>query len=214
MLAVAGALVLGGGAFGVKKAADAQAGIRACDGLRSYMAQHGTIQHGHGPAKIAVIGDSYTAGDDLADRTDSWAYRVGGTLSGIGSTGFVNGGYCGEHPYAARIGQVVSTGPDTLVIQGGLNDTSAPREAVREATAALLDKAADVPRVVIVGPVDAPKRDGEASVDAALAEAARAAGREYVSMLGFTGDYLPDGVHLTAGGHDRFAEVVAAAIKG
>jgi lysophospholipase L1-like esterase len=191
-----------------------EAGVKACGGLRAYIAERGVMQHSDaGPQSVAVIGDSYAAGDGLEDRTDAWAYSIGRTISGVGSTGFVNGGYCGTDSYATRIGQVISAAPDTLIIQGGLNDTTAGRDAVRKAASDVLGKASAVRRVIVVGPADVPKRDGEADVDVALAEAASSAGREYVSMLGFSGEYLPDGVHLTAAAHDRFAEVVAAAIK-
>jgi acyl-CoA thioesterase-1 len=67
--------------------------------------------------------------------------------------------------------------------------------------------------VVIVGPVDAPGRDGEAAVDRALSKAAKASGRQYVSALDWDLEFLPDRAHLTPAGHATFAANVASALK-
>lgn len=138
--------------------------------------------------------------------------QVGSKVAGVGGTGFTSGGYCGEYSFGERIDDVLTTSPEILIIQGGLNDLGRPSDTVRVPAAQLLETAEDVPRVVVLGPVDAPVAEGEAGVDVALSEAVRAAGREYVSGLDQDLRFLPDGLHLTQESHDELARHVAERI--
>ncbi|NVC23414.1 SGNH/GDSL hydrolase family protein [Kocuria salina] len=208
-----GVVLAVGGAAGGKVVLGNAREAEACEGLQAYLQDPGLlVKSPDGAAGVAALGDSYTAGDGLEERGDGWAYQVAGTVAGVGSTGFVSGGYCGEHSYAERIAAVLETGPETLIIQGGLNDTSAEPEELRAAADALLEDAASVPRVVVVGPVNAPARDGEQAVDAALSEAAQTAGADYVSALEWELAFLPDDLHLTKDGHEEFAARVGNAL--
>lgn len=204
-----GVVLAVGGTVGGKAVLSNARQAEACEGLQAYLQDPGLlVQSPTGAPGVAALGDSYTAGDGLDDRGDGWAYQVAGTVAGVGSTGFVSGGYCGKHSYAERVAAVLETRPETLIIQGGLNDTSADPGELQVAADALLKDATSVPRVVVVGPVDAPARDGEQAVDEALAEAAQEAGAEYVSALDWELEFLPDDLHLTPQGHQEFADRV------
>lgn len=190
----------------------------ACAGLTAYLAEYGDpIRYDRGGDTLAVLGDSYAAGDLLPDRADGWAYTVARnrsadlTLSGIGSTGYVNGGYCGDDTFATRINPLL--GADTLIIQGGLNDAGESPAAVQAALSALLTAAEDVPTVIVIGPVDSPERDNLEAIDTALADAAEDAGRLYASALDWDVEFLPDRLHMTAEGHQAYAEYVGALLR-
>lgn len=191
-----------------------------CDDIRAYQQRYGEIETlGEGSGRIAVLGDSYAAGDALSDRGTRWsdflAQRVTGDtvlLDAVPLTGYVNEGACGPNAFEDRIDRLVDTGADTLVIQGGLNDVSAEPESLRRSAAAVLDAAEAVPRVVVVGPMDVPGRDGEAAVDVALAEEAAARGMTYVSALDWDLPVGRDRIHLTPAGHAEYAERILGAL--
>jgi len=205
--AAAVAALVGGGTFAATEVRDNVSAGQRCEAVKQQL----PIIH-VSDASVAVLGDSYTAGDGLEDRRQGWAYAVGSDLAGVGRTGFVNGGYCGNHSYGERLGSVLALNPQTLIIQGGLNDWETPEE-VADAAADVLRRAGTVPRVVVVGPPDVPGRDGEAAVDQALRAAASMSDAEYVSALDWELEFLPDATHLTVAGHAAFAANVASALK-
>ncbi len=166
-----------------------------------------------------MVGDSYAAGDVLDDRGDRWTARladsegIGVEVNGIGYTGFTNPGPCGGQAFADRADQVLAREPETLVIEGGLNDTEADPDDVRSAADDLLSTTGEVPEVVLVGPALAPERaDGAQEVDAVLVEVAAQHDRPYVSMTDADLTFAEDGVHLTPEGHAAFAERVSQAL--
>lgn len=186
----------------------ALAAAQLCDVIKGRIEKDGPVVHvSDANPTTAIIGDSYTAGDGLPDRSKRWAQSVGTDIDGIGMTGFTNGGYCGHQTFSERIGDVLATRPDTLIVQGGLNDWEHP-EQVQPAAVYLMSQVKDVRRVVIVGPVDAPGREGEEAVDTALARAAKVTGREYISALDWDLPFLPDKTHLTPDGHAEYAQHV------
>ncbi|MEW9874050.1 SGNH/GDSL hydrolase family protein [Arthrobacter sp. HS15c] len=205
--AVAALTLAGGGSFVASTVKNNIEQGQKCESIKASL----PVVHLSG-ASVAIIGDSYTAGDGLDRRADGWAYSVGSDLAGVGMTGFVNGGYCGNHSYAERLDSVLELHPQTLIIQGGLNDWKSP-EKVADAAAALLSRANGVPRVIVVGPPDVPGRDGESAVDQALVVATKFTDTEYVSALDWQLEFLPDDTHLTPAGHATFAANVASAIK-
>lgn len=206
--AVVGLALVGGGVFA---AGEVKANIETsqrCEAVKPFV----PVKHiSDRTPSVAILGDSYTAGDGLADRTKGWAYLVGTDLAGVGRTGFVNGGYCGNHTYAERIDALLATKPDTLIIQGGLNDWGSP-EKVADAALTVLERTKAVPHVIVVGPPNVPGRDGEDKVDTALRAAADVMSTKYVSALDWNLEYLPDATHLTEAGHATFAANVASAI--
>ena len=208
---VATAALATGGAFVADEVNENNRAQQPCRNLTSFVVQHGEISNNpRGIPGVAIIGDSYTAGDVLVDRTDAWSYSIGGTLAGIGSTGFVSGGYCGDSAFTARIDAVVATKPDVLLIQGGLNDTGSSVDDIAQAVKILLEASCTVPSVFIIGPVDALAREGVPAVDSALSEAATRAGVKYISAIGWQVEFGHDNLHLTPAGHIDFAARVRA----
>jgi hypothetical protein len=116
------------------------------------------------------------AWDILLARREHWNL----TVRGIGRTGFVNGGYCGNQSFPLRVRQVVADNPQMVIVEGGLND--AGQSGIGAAARAVLAKIPATIRVVVIGPTDAPGRSGadKKTIDRELAAAA---GTRYVSPL-------------------------------
>jgi len=219
VLAAAAVLLAAGGgltAVSLTRAAGAPAG---CDDIRAYEQRYGEVETiGHGPRALTVLGDSYAAGDEAADRGRRWTDalaqmdpRLTVSLDAVPFTGFVNSGACGPNAFPDRVDRAARAA-DVLVVQGGLNDVFADRRDLERAAAEVLDAAAAAERVVVIGPVDAPAREREEDVDALLAAAAGERGMTYVSTLGWDLPFDRDGVHLTPEGNRAYAERVHAAL--
>ncbi|MEW9872743.1 SGNH/GDSL hydrolase family protein [Arthrobacter sp. HS15c] len=204
--AVAALTLVGGGSFAAPTVKNNIEQGQKCESIKARL----PIVH-IAETSVAILGDSYTAGDALEDRTKGWAYAVGSDLAGVGGTGFVNGGYCGNHTYGERLDGVLALRPQTLIIQGGLNDWDTA-EKVADAAAAVLERADAVPRVLLFGPPDVPGRENESLVDQALRAAVSLSDAEYVSGLDWDLEYLADNTHLTPAGHATFAAKVRKAI--
>ena len=191
-----------------------------CQAVQRFIQSSGeVIQVSEGAPLVAVLGDSYSAGDVLDDRADGWVYQLGEQagadvrVAGVGMTGYTNGGYCGGQEFANRVDSLLALDPNTLILQGGVNDWEADPADIQAAAADLLAKTEGVERVVMVGPTDAPQRDNLAGVDRALAATATEHGAQYVSALGWDLEFLPDDLHLTPAGHAEYAANVADAIR-
>jgi len=173
-----------------------------------------------GRPTVAVLGDSYSSGFELANPTEAWPTQLGRIehwrvfVDGVAGTGMTNSGLC-DQPYASRVQQVLSYRAQRVIIEVGLNDTPSSAAAVQQATSAVLARLSAVPQVDVVGPPSAPAKSPAdlQRTDAALHTATQQAGRRYVGALGWQLPYLPDGVHLTPVGHQQFAELVALAIR-
>lgn len=193
---------------------------QACASVRADGRSAGTVDViGSGPLRIAVIGDSYAAGDTLADRTDAWvngfAAETDATVTVLaeGGTGFTNPGFCGDNTFGSRVDRVAETKPDLVIIEGGLNDTGASADDEQTAVRSVL-RGLGAFDVVMVGPVAVPAVTGEAKVDAWLEKAAGSANVRYVSALRWDIDLGPDDKHPSAEGHAEFARRLSAAIAG
>lgn len=171
-----------------------------------------------GTKPVAVLGDSYAAADFLADPSDGWVSQLGKaegwatSVSGIGGTGFINGGPCGTQHFSTRVADVLDSKPRMVIVEGGLNDHGKPVDAIELSVSALLDSLAEVPEVVVVGPTDAPAITDDEAVDAAMKSAVERVGRTYISAYGWELGFLPDGIHMTADGHASYASKLGAAI--
>lgn len=173
-----------------------------------------------GPRRVDVLGDSYSVGADLSrPRTQTWDVLLARQarwrlrIRGIGGTGFVNPGSCGNGSYQARVAQVLSDRPNLVIVEGGLNDVGRP--GVEAAAARLLRSFPSTLEVIVVGPPAAPAREPglNRAVDRALRSAVgRAAHRRYISTIGWRLSFLPSGIHLTVDGHRTFAAKLAKAI--
>ncbi len=169
-----------------------------------------------GSTRVDVLGDSYAVGTTLPDpQHQAWDVLLAQrehwnlTVRGIGRTGFVNGGYCGDQSYPTRVQQVLADRPQLIVVEGGNND--AGQSGVGAAVRAILAKIPASVRVVVVGPTDAPGRDAsdQQSTNQALGAAV---GHRYISALGWKLDYGPDHIHMTPKGNRQLAAHLAAAL--
>jgi len=163
-----------------------------------------------GSKRVDVLGDSYSVGTTLSDpQEEAWDILLARrehwnlTVRGIGRTGFVNGGYCGNQTFPLRVGQVVADNPQIVIVEGGLND--AGQSGIGAAARAVLAKIPATIRVVVIGPTDAPGRSG-ADKKIIDRELAAAAGSRYVSPLRWQLQFGPDGIHMTAAGNRVLAD--------
>jgi acyl-CoA thioesterase-1 len=170
---------------------------------------------GAGP-RVAVIGDSYTQGADLADPEDSWPSRLDGRVvaDGFAGSGFSEAASaCPDVDFAARVPGARRTRPDLVVVQGGLNDFDVAPAALRAGAERTLRLLAGH-RVLLVGPPAAPRRaEAVPAVDRLLAEVAADHDVPYLSTAGWDLEYLPDRLHLTPAGHRAFGDAVDAAVQ-
>ncbi|PZF11781.1 SGNH/GDSL hydrolase family protein [Curtobacterium sp. MCLR17_034] len=208
-----------GGFFGYRAIAAHQATEAGCarvDQWKSDMSPY--LEVGKGERTTFILGDSYSAGDDLTDRKDGWVYKYAAQtgdrvlVNSIGYTGYIAGGYCGHDQFGTRVGAVVASQPVRIIVQGGLNDVGSDSEDVADAASELIDELDGYAQVILVGPPHAPQRaSGEQAIDRALSGVAADKDIQYVSTYGWKLDYNPAGLHLTKRGHADFATNVAAA---
>lgn len=173
-----------------------------------------------GRVRVDVLGDSYSVGAELtAPRSHAWDVQLAKqqrwhlTVRGIGATGFVNGGACGDRTYQSRVAQVLADKPQLVIVEGGLNDVGHP--GVESAAEQLLASLPSTLRVIVVGPPSAPafSRGGEQAVDRELrAAVGTTRNREYVSTIHWPLSYARSGIHLSVASHRTFAARLADAI--
>lgn len=181
---------------------------------------------------VAFLGDSFTAGDGLADRRFRWSTVLAAKAgwvevnAGLGGTGYEAAGKASNGTaYIGRLPSVASEKPAIVVISGGGNDGPVQRDspalvedAVR-ATFAGVRKALPEARIIALSPdwgVDAPD-PAIAAIDATVRSAAASVKAEYVDLKrpldGKKYLMLPDGGHPDVGGHAAIAEAAYKAIK-
>jgi lysophospholipase L1-like esterase len=220
-ISAAALMVVGAGGFVGHRALAAHRATEAgCERVTAWKQQTSPYQVvSPGDETIAILGDSYSAGDDLADRSDGWVHTLAHDtgarvlVNSVGYTGYTAGGYCGNDQFSTRIDQLANAGPNTLIIQGGLNDVGADPDEIEAAATDLLRDTADIPNVVLVGPPHAPQRSsGEQAVDRTLSAVARQADVTYVSAYAWDLEFNEQGLHLTEAGHRQFAHHVEDAL--
>ncbi|WP_370248037.1 SGNH/GDSL hydrolase family protein [Nocardioides sp.] len=169
---------------------------------------------------VVVIGDSYSVGAGLADRSLSWPARLAALPARVHVAGYSGSGFepgaldCTDVSYPDRAPGAVAGRPDAVVVvQGGLNDWDQPETEV----AAGLRRTAQAlqgHRVVLVGPphVDVPEIDAEVPrLDALLRRLAGEVGWRYLPMTAVDLDFV-DRLHPDVAGHTRFGDRVARGI--
>ena len=192
------------------------AGMSTCERFTAESAARAQQVTGRGE-RLVVIGDSWSAGLGLDRPARSWPSRLPGRVhvAGFSGSGFSAGASpCGDVSFADRAGAVV-TGADLVVVEGGLNDWDRSDAEIRAGFTRLVRvlRAADVPRVVVVGPASAPSRAARVPhVDALLARLAEQYAVGYVSTADLELDYLDDRLHLTELGHRAFGDAVSRRI--
>lgn len=190
-------------------------GPTTCERYATDSLEREAVVHGVGTgAKVAVIGDSYSAGLLLDHIGASWPSRLSGEVHvhAFSGSGFSAGASdCGRVSYADRAARALGGDPDLVVVQGGLNDFDQSDQAIRDGVRRLL-AALDGRSVVLVGPPDAPARPASTHVGEVLAAAAEAQGVPYIETSGVSFEYLEGDLHLTPAGHHAFGDLVADAI--
>ena len=168
-------------------------------------------------ARVVVIGDSWSVGLGLRKLSLSWPSRLPGEIhvAGFSGSGFSGkASPCGRVSFARRAPAAID-GADVVVVQGGLNDWDQPDGQIRAGYKRLVRKlrAAEIPRIVIVGPAAAPSRSSRVPrVDALLSRLSARRGIDYVSTLDLDLPYRGDRLHLTPAGHAEFGDAVAERI--
>lgn len=211
------ALLIVGGGLGAREWRSIAGSRAACASIESYRAQSGPVQQIGNGSPITVLGDSYSTGDELADRSNAWTHQFaveqGRELDVVaeGGTGFTTAGYCGDGSYADRAHVAAGIGNSTVIVEGGLNDTGSPDQVASSARKVI---AKFDGTVFLVGPVDAPAVAGESEVDQGLRQAAKQEGATYISALGWDDlSFGPDGKHLNPAGHRAYANHIASALS-
>jgi hypothetical protein len=168
-----------------------------------------------GNLRVDVLGDSYAVGTTLSDpQHQAWDVLLAErehwnlTVRGIGRTGFVNGGYCGNQSYPTRVRQVLADHPQLILVEGGNNDSG--QSGVGAAARAVLANIPATVRVVVIGPTDAPglSGSGQKTTDGELSAVA---GKRYISALPWKLKYGPDQIHMTVAGNRAFTDHLVAA---
>lgn len=214
LVLLAGLLVIAGGAW------SSGAEQRRCERLATARIERAAMVSGSGDS-VLVLGDSWSAGRGLDDPAGSWPAQLEGRVhvDGFSGSGFSRGASpCAGRAYADRVDEALrraGSRPDLVILQGGLNETDRPDDAIRAGARRVLtrlhERGVAAGDVVVLGPVAAPRRAaGVPRVDALLADEARRAGVRYFSVTGLDLPYLHDDLHLTPAGHREFGEAVAA----
>ena len=160
-----------------------------------------------------VIGDSWSVGLGLDDLARSWPSQLAGEVrvAGFSGSGFsARASGCGKVSFADRAPTAVSSRPDLVVVEGGLNDYDQPASATERGFRDLMQALAGQ-HVVVVGPASAPARARAVPrVDDLLARLCAEYAVPYVATSDLELDYLEDLLHLTEDAHALFGEAVAA----
>lgn len=179
---------------------------------------------------FAVLGDSYAEGAG-ADWETGWVNRISDQMcwtlvkvSAQGGTGYVaSRSDPGHVSFPNRVDRVATDHPGIILVQGGLNDTTAPSEEITSAAAATfadLARRAAGATIVVIGPVQTPMTDPAevARVGAAIAAAATERGVHYLDPVkeGWVADaryFVDDGFHLNPDGYGEYARKLGDALK-
>ena len=192
----------------------AGAGQARCQEHRADARERRALVTGEG-APVLVIGDSWSVGLGQDDLARSWASRLPGEVhvEGFSGSGFsARASGCGRVSFHDRAPTALTTRPGLVVVAGGLNDHDQPTAAIDRGFRALMADLAGHD-VVVVGPADAPARSRAVPrVEALLASLSEEYGVAFVPTSDLELDYLPDRLHLTAGGHREFGDAVAERI--
>jgi lysophospholipase L1-like esterase len=171
-----------------------------------------------GDETVAVLGDSYSQGWSVGGPSEAWPATFGEQtdttvyVDGFAGSGVTGSTFCPEASFAERVDEINRIQPDAVIIQAGLNDTTASSTRLREALAEVLDEI-DADRVMVVGPPSPPARTAAAlqRVEEAFAETAEDAGVQYVSLLDLDLEYQDDKLHTNRDGQRIIGETIAAA---
>jgi len=183
------------------------------------------------PEVAGFLGDSFTAGDGLADRKFRWTTVLAGAEgwteinAGSGGTGYETAGRLdARKPYTGRIEELAAKKPTIVVISGGGNDLGMYRTQPAKVEAAVQSTyqqvRAALPEARIIGlssdwgsVAPDPQID---SLDNLIEATVTGVGGEFIDLdrpLDGHPEFIgPDGAHPTNEGHAAIAEAAYAAI--
>ncbi|MEV8023414.1 SGNH/GDSL hydrolase family protein [Microbacterium sp. NPDC080220] len=174
----------------------------------------------------AFIGDSYTAGDGLADKAkERWTHLLSAEKGwyeknyGTGGTGYATAGPIdGADTYLDRLSRITDE-PDIVFVSGGRNDDEGAYEPSVAEFFTALDAAFPDAEIVAIEPFydSDPYPERLTQLGELVRDEVAKIGGTYIEGAGgaLTGHpewILDDGVHPNAEGHRRLAESVAAAV--
>ena len=169
----------------------------------------------HGTPRIAVLGDSYTAGFGLdSPLADSWAALLGKSMgaevvtSAVGGTGFAATGLLPRMTFADRLDDLLATNPDIVIVQGGQNDTAYPQAP--RAAGELFARIA-MP-LIVVGPAAPPRLVAPAGLALELRAEAERSGATFVDLAALPLTFQRDGLHADGPAHAIIRDAVTEAL--
>jgi lysophospholipase L1-like esterase len=179
------------------------------------------------PLRVAFLGDSLTTGGKSGVQGAKWPAILAGQhgwtthLAARDGTGFLSTGQEDKHGFSSRVGDVVASAPDIVIVAGGMNDVSFTESNETMAASTVLRSLHQQllkAKIVMIGPLwtqqhTDPRIDG---IRAALQTAASDTGVMWVDTTGWF-DGRPnliasDGVHPTDEGHRYLAGKIDAAL--
>lgn len=180
-----------------------------------------------GLTKVAFLGDSYASGTGATSQSRQWATLVSADQKwdvknlSQRSTGYSTAGDLGGKPYASRIGGIVATGAEVVVVSGGRMDTDVPSPKLRSdvrATLQGLHAGLSGATIIVVSPIwdyrPAPK--SLSNVISVVKDEARRAGATYLDigepLLGHGDMVTLDGIFPNDAGHAAIAAAIEKAL--
>jgi len=185
--------------------------------------------------KAAFVGDSYTAGKGASSALTRWTSLVSQKMGwmeynfGRGGTGYLvtsSRQGCGLDfcpNYLGMLNDVVSSGPDIVVVAGGANDMAEFVSNRGLVSRAITDTFNEVrkrlpnARIIAVGPFARDITSPVIAFDLVVQDAARAIGGEYISMIApypvlQANMFIADGVHANDSGQAAIADRITSVL--
>jgi len=186
--------------------------------------------------KAAFIGDSITAGHGASSERTRWTSLVSQNMGwieynfGRGGTGYLATSSrqgCGLDfcpNYLGMLNDVVSSGPDIVVVSGGANDMAQFVSNSGLVSRAITDTFNEVrkrlpnARIIAVGPFARDITSAVIAFDLVVQGAARTIGGQYVSMIAPTpvlqaNMFIADGVHANDSGQAAIADRITSVLQ-
>ncbi|MEH3141604.1 MAG: SGNH/GDSL hydrolase family protein [Mycobacterium kyogaense] len=143
-----------------------------------------------GPLRIAVIGDSYSAG---SDNDVTWPSLVAAASSlSISDVAVAGSSYAGRAGQSGRfsdqVDKALASKPDVIVVFGGVGDVALPDQQITQSAVDLfaeLSRRAPDSELVVFGPIwhQHPVPDVFVTLDSAIAKAAKTTHTTYLSLI-------------------------------
>lgn len=176
---------------------------------------------------VAFLGDSYAFGIGASTGSKRWSTLVsldqGWTEKNLSERGtsYATAGDSGGRSFTERIGGVVATGAQIVVVSGGRMDLDVANAELRadvRATFAGLRSSMPITKIIVVSPMwdDDPAPARMRGLTSIVKTEAKRAGATYLDigepMLGHTDMVTPEGLYPNDAGHAAIAAAVEKAL--